>query len=200
MFDFNNAEKQNTFDLIPAKTICPVCMTIRPGGAGEDGWLKQSQSSDAQMLDCEFTVAEGPYYGRKFWQNMVLSGGKLNDRGESIAGGITRSTLRAILESARGINPDDMSAEAMKKRCVNSFEDFQGMTFLVEVKIEKDKTGFYDDKNAIGRVITPNMKEYNNIQPQAANTGAPVPPPAGASRPAAEPASPTTGPIPSWAM
>ena len=34
------------------------------------GLLKLSKTlgSDVQMLDCEFTVVEGPYAKRKFWQ------------------------------------------------------------------------------------------------------------------------------------
>lgn len=40
-------------------------MTIRPGGLNgatpaDAGMLKASNSSDAKLLDCEFTVVEGP--------------------------------------------------------------------------------------------------------------------------------------------
>lgn len=90
-YDFNGADRQSSgFDPIPAGTIVPLTMSIRPGGAGDGGWFKQSQSSDALMLDCEFVVSEGPYAKRKIWQFLIVSGGKLNERGESTAGNITR--------------------------------------------------------------------------------------------------------------
>lgn len=162
-YDFNNADRQqNGFDLIPAGTIVPLVMNIRPGGAGEGGWLKASQNSDAEMLDCEFVVESGPYVNRKLWQFMVLSGGKLNDKGDSIAGNISRSTLRAILESSRNIMPDDMGDTAMRARCVNGWQDFCGIVFLAKIGVEKDKTGQYGDKNKIATVITPDMKDYSD--------------------------------------
>ncbi len=108
--DYNTADVGGgSFDLIPADTIAKVALTIRPGGESEGGWLTQSKSSDAQYLNCEFVVLEGPYDKRKFWTNLTVSGGKVNEDGSSIAGNITRATLRAILESARGFSPADES-------------------------------------------------------------------------------------------
>ena len=159
-FNFNTAEKQSGGELIPDGVIVPVVMNIRPGGVGEGGWLTSSKSSDAEMLDCELTVCDGPYTKRKIFTYMTVSGGKLNDKGESIGGNITRSTLRAILESARNINPNDMSEAADEKRRVMGFGDFNGVVFLMKVGIEKDKTGKYSDKNKIKAIITPDMKQY----------------------------------------
>lgn len=212
-FDFNNAEPQNNpFELIPANTFCKVNLVIRPGIGASDEWLKPSKSSDAEMLDCEFTVLEGPYAKKKFWTNMVVSGGKTNDQGQSIAGNITRSNLRAILESSRNINPDDMSEEAMTKRILTGYGDFHLMEFAIKVGIEKDKTGNYPDKNRIMAVVTPNKKEYAGImagtyQNAAPKQTAPTPtaPPwkQGAGQPANnpnQPAPPTGQPnTPPWA-
>lgn len=190
MLDFNSAEKQKgAFDLIPVKTIVPVIMSIRPGGAGDEGWLKQSQSSDAQMLDCEFTVISGEYAKRKFWQFFVVSGGKVNDKGESIGGNISRQTLRAILEAIRDINPDDDSQAACAKRQSNGWGDFNGVAFQVKVGIEKDKTGQYSDKNKIVEVITPEMKEYQK-QDQSSVPSSPF---------NAAPTPQTTTSTPAWA-
>ena len=44
----------------------------------------QRARSDVKLLDCEFTVVEGPYARRKFWQMFTVSGGKLDDKGQSI--------------------------------------------------------------------------------------------------------------------
>ena len=158
--DFNSAERQQSFGLIPPKTIVPLVMNIRPGGAGDGGWYTASKTSDAMMLDVEFTVSEGPYAKRKLWQYFVMSGGKLTNNGDSVAGNISRSTLRAILESARNIKPEDTSDAAVNARRINGLEDFNGMCFLAKIGIEKDKNGQYEDKNKILSVVTPDMKEY----------------------------------------
>ena len=181
-YDFNGADRQSSgFDPIPAGTIVPLTMSIRPGGVGDGGWFKQSQSSDALMLDCEFVVSEGPY-------------GKLNERGESTAGNITRATLRAILESARGIRPDDMGESAQAARRIDGWQDFCGLTFIAKLGVEKDKTGQYADKNRIHTVITPDMKEYSQPQATSSSGWSAQQEPA---RPSAPAPSPT--PVPAWA-
>lgn len=197
-YDFNSADRQQAFDVIPTGTIVSLVMNIRPGGAGEGGWMKKSGNSDALMLDCEFIVAEGPYARRKLWQYMVLSGGKVNDKGDSIAGNITRSTLRAMLESARGIMPDDNSDQAMQARRINGWQDFCGLVFLAKLGVEKDKTGQYADKNRIMAVITPDMKDYasggNSGSAAPAQAAAPAPAWAGNAAPSAAP----RGAAPAW--
>lgn len=174
-FDFNNAERQqNGFDLIPANTILPLVMCVRPGGSGERGWLRPSQSSDAMLLDCEFTVESGPYAKRKIWQMFTVSGGKLDEHGESIGARISRQSLRAILESARNIHPDDYSERGIEARRINDWDDFNDLVFWAKIGVEKDKTGQYGDKNKIACVITPDMKEYGKMTETAPTQSAPV--------------------------
>ena len=44
--DCNGADTQDAaFDLIPADTLVKICLTVRPGGAGPEGWLTQSRTS-----------------------------------------------------------------------------------------------------------------------------------------------------------
>ena len=193
-FDFNDADRQ--FDLIPDNTIAPLIMHIKPGGQGDGGWLRPSQTSDAMMLECELTVLEGPFARRKIFQYMVVSGGSLNEKGESKAGNITRSNLRAILESARNIRPDDMSPEAAQKRCCpGGYADFNGICFVAKIGIEKGQNG-YNDRNKIKTVITPDMEGYAPIQQQAAGAATSVPPPQGQMPP---PQNAPSNPVPSWA-
>ncbi|MBQ9453183.1 MAG: hypothetical protein IJU65_07840 [Desulfovibrio sp.] len=197
--DFNNAGNQQNYDLIPENTIAPLVMNIRPGGAGEGGWFKSSSSSDVQMLDCEFVIASGPYAGRKIWRNMTVSGGKVDEHGNSIGGNITRATLRAILESARNVKPQDMSETAMQARRINSWQDFCGLSFLAKIGIGKGKNG-YEDKNKIKVVITPDMKDYAHCATPSAAPAAPAQtqPAWGNSAQTPPPATPST-PTPAWA-
>ncbi len=88
--DFNDAGQQQSGELIPANTIAKVVATLRPGSTGQGGWLTRSNTSDVEYLNFEFTVLEGPFAKRKFWQNMTVSGGKVDERGQSKAWGITR--------------------------------------------------------------------------------------------------------------
>ena len=200
--DFNSADRQ--FDLIPDNTIAPLIMHIKPGGQGDGGWLRPSQTSDAMMLECELTVLEGPFARRKIFQYMVVSGGSLNEKGESKAGNITRSNLRAILESARNIKPDDMSPEAAQKRCCpGGYADFNGICFVAKIGIEKGQNG-YNDKNKIKTVIAPDMEGYAPIQQQAASAAAAAPPPAWGAPQQAQgqmppPQSAASNPVPPWA-
>ena len=191
--DFNDADQQQNYECIPANTIVPLCLQIRPGGQGDSGWLTASKTSDAMMLSCEFTVTEGPYIKRKMFQYFVLSGGKTNEKGASIAGNISRATLRAILESARNILPDDMSDTAVNKLRVSGWQYFQGICFLAKLGIEKGQ-GNYADKNKIATVITPDMKEY--VQPTQLEAAAQAPTQAPA---ASTPPPPANNPTPAWA-
>jgi hypothetical protein len=74
MFDYSEAQSQREIDLIPHGTIATLQLTVRSGGAGEDGMLKRSQDGLCEMLDLEFVVVEGEYVRRKFWERFVLVG------------------------------------------------------------------------------------------------------------------------------
>jgi hypothetical protein len=168
-YDFNSADKQGSFELIPAKTIVKVSFKINPGGVGDGGWLTISKNSGADMIAAEYTVTEGEYTRSKWWAYYVV------DNGNETAMNISRQTLRAILESARNVNPDDASPAAMEKRQITNWGDFNGMEFICKVGIEKDKKGEYDDKNKILEVITPGMDNYTAISQSAPQTFTPPP-------------------------
>src|SRR5262249_29831978 len=110
-FDFNSDGEQKTFDVIPDGTICTVQMTVRPGGAGQDGWLTRAKDGNSEHLNCEFTVVEGPHAKRKFWNRYTVAG---VDHATAVE--ISRKMLKATLESARGIRPGDNSEAAKTAR------------------------------------------------------------------------------------
>src|SRR5512132_3858354 len=93
MYDLNDAKPQMlpTGDPIPDGTFARIRMTIRPGGVDgsvpmDRGLLKASATSDAKMLDCEFTVLEGPFAKRKFWQKFSLEVARILDGCRALAG------------------------------------------------------------------------------------------------------------------
>jgi hypothetical protein len=127
VYDFNGAEAQREGGLITDGTVAVVHLTIRPGNAGEGGWLKRSKGGDSQALDCEFTVVDGPFAKRKFWSLFTVEG---TTEGHAKAAEISASRLRGILESAKGIRPDDESEAAKLGRRVTSWGDFDGSASL----------------------------------------------------------------------
>jgi hypothetical protein len=171
MLDFNDAEPQREMGLIEDGTIVTVHTHIRSGGAGDGGWLKRSKGGDSLALDAEFTVIEGPYANRKFWTLFTLDG---TTDGHAKAGAISRTRLRAMLESARGILPTDTSDAAKQARTTQSYEDFEGLRFVCRVGVEKAAEGSgFKDKNQLAEVITPDKKAWVKVD-QVAKKQAPL--------------------------
>ena len=169
-FDMNDAEPQKTSEIIPDGTFAKVSLAIRKGtidGESEidKGLLKASNTpgSDVLMLDCEFTIAEGPHARRKFWQNLTVSGGKVDEKGVSIGWKITKSTIRAMIDSALGLNPEDMSEAAKAKRILRGFADLNGITFVAKIRVEASDNPRYSDSNKLDRVILPTEPEWKKV-------------------------------------
>ena len=67
--DFNDAEQQQSFDLIPKGTVAKVRMTVKPGGYDDpsQGWVggyaTQSFETGSIFLACEFVVLDLGQHG-----------------------------------------------------------------------------------------------------------------------------------------
>jgi len=169
-FDLNDAEQQKNGELIPDGTFALVTMVIRPGGIdGQDqidqGLLRAAKdpTSDVRMLDGEFTLLRGPHTRRKFWQMFTVQGGKVDDNGASIAWKISMASFRAMIDSALGLDPHDMSDEAKKKRILRGLADLSGITFVAKIKIEASNDRQYGDQNRLDRVVLPDEKEWKLV-------------------------------------
>jgi hypothetical protein len=169
-YDMNDAQPQVSGELIPDGTYAKVAMHIRKGGvdgAGEidKGLLKASNQpgSDVLSLDTEFTVLEGPHARRKFWQAFTVSGGKLDDEGQSIGWKISKSTFRAMIDSALGLNPDDMSEDAKAKRVLRGLSDLDGISFVAKVAVEPSRNTSYRDQNRLAHVVLPTAPEWQKV-------------------------------------
>jgi hypothetical protein len=158
-YDFNTAGEQRSFDVIADKTIAVVQLNIRRGDAGGNGLLKRSKTGTSEGLDCELVVVGGPHDKRKFWDWMTISG---TTDGHAQAAEITHRKLRAIIESARGIKPTDVS-EAAKKARVVEYAEFDGIRFLAQIGVEPAK-GDYRAKNFLAQIITPERKEWQPVE------------------------------------
>jgi hypothetical protein len=213
-YDMNDAEPQKTSEIIPDGTFAKVALTIRKGTVdGESeidkGLLKPSNSpgSDVLMLDCEFTVAEGSHARRKFWQMLTVSGGKVDEKGVSIGWKITKSSIRAMIDSALGLDPADMSDAAKAKRILRGLADLNGITFVAKIKVETSDNPRYGDSNKLDRVILPTEPEWKKVMdgvdiPPVPSTGrkkAPSPAAANAAPAWGQPAA-TSAAAPTWSQ
>lgn len=182
MYDLNDAQPQMPpmGELIPDGSFARVAMTIRPGGLNgatpaDAGVLKASNSSDAKLLDCEFTVVEGPYARRKFWQNFTVAGGKVDEKGQSRGWNIAKSAFRAMIDSALGLNPKDESADAKRKRVIEGLKRLDGIVFVARIMIEPASNPNYKDANKLANVVTPDEPQYaaimrgENVPPEPVN-------------------------------
>jgi hypothetical protein len=170
MYDLNDAQPQMAplGELIPDGTFAKVKMTIRPGGVNgstpaDAGLLKASQSSDAKMLDCEFTVVSGAYARRKFWQNFTVAGGKLDEKGQSKGWNISKSAFRAMVDSALGLDPKDESPAAKQKRVIQGLKQLDGIVFAARIMIEPASNPQYRDQNKLANVVLPGEPQYAAI-------------------------------------
>jgi len=198
-FDMNDVAPQQSGDLIPDGTFAKVTMSIRKGGTDgmsevDRGLLKPSNQpgSDVLMVDAEFTVAEGRFARRKFWQNFTVQGGKLDEQGQSIGWKISKSQFRAMIDSALGLNPEDMSEGAKAKRMLRGLADLDGITFVAKIQIEANRNPAYKDANKLDHVVLPTAPEWQKVMSGEAVPTQPSQKPRTAAAPA-QPAAPAWG-------
>jgi hypothetical protein len=188
--DFNGAGPQKRFDVIPSGTVVTLQLTVRPGNAGPNGWLRRSKDGGSEALDCEFIVVDGEFAKRKFWGLYTVAG---TTEGHAEAAAISLARLRGILESARGIGPTDQSEAAKQARRIESYGDFDGLRFIGRIGVEPAKNN-YPAKNTLLEAITPDRRYWRKVEQVAKQPAKPAPP---ANTPA------TTAPAikrPDWAQ
>jgi hypothetical protein len=171
--DFSGFDEQASRELIPDNTLCDVCIHVTHGGAGDDGWLKESKDGTSLGLDCKFVVMDGPYKGVNIFTRYTLTG---TSDGHREAARISGQTLRAILESAHNVKPDPTKQDPAWRQAVtiNNYGDFHGLCLLVRVGVQPPKDG-YAARNTIKKVIVPGAPEYHTVAPgQAAPATMPV--------------------------
>ena len=156
--NFNDAEEQMSYELIPHKTIAKVRLLIKKGNHTTnefaDGYATLSKAGSSIYLACEFVILSGEFEHRKIWSNIGLH----SDNSPKYAE-IGRSTIKAILDSAHSLHPADKSPEAEKQRTIKSFADIHGLSCLAEITIN-DKGDM--PRNEIKTFITPANPIYND--------------------------------------
>lgn len=187
--NFNDAEDQRTFPLIPKGTLTKVRMTIRPGGFDDPqqgwtgGYATRNEQTGSVYLSAEFVVLEGEYARQRLWSLIGLYSAKGPEWGH-----MGRSFIKGVLNSARGLHPDDHSEAAKTARCIHDFSELDGIEFVAKVDVEKDQ---YDgDRNVIKTAITPEHRDYAAVMGNAMVQALLLP--SSASAPVSQAATPST--------
>ena len=165
--DFNDAEQQQSFDLIPKGTVAPVRMTIKPGGHDDaaqgwtGGYATQSFETGSIFLACEFVILDGEYARRKMWSNVGLHSSK-----GPAWGNMGRTFIRAVLNSSRNIQPQDNSPQAAAARRIQGFNELDGIEFVARIDVEKDGRG--ELRNVVKMAVEPDQPDYSRGATSAA--------------------------------
>ena len=204
-FDFQDADPQQSgFDPIPKGVIAPMRMILKPGGYDDPtqgwsgGYATQSFDTGSVYLAAEFVVTAGDHAKRKMWSNIGLHSQKGPTWGQ-----IGRSFVRAALNSARNVHPQDNSPQAASARRIQGFHELDGLEFLARVDVEKDGKGL--DRNVVKLAVEPDHPDYAKfmgVPPKTTgggNSGAPAQAVAPAYQAPAQQRAPVTG-KPSWAQ
>ena len=164
--DFNDAEDQSAFDIIPPGTLAKVRMTLKPGGYNDhtmgwtEGYATRNEQTGAMYLNAEFVVQDGPYARRRLWTLIGL----YSPKGPTWSN-MGRTLVRGILESARAIRSDDRSPRAQQLRQIQTFTELDGIEFVARIGVEKDSYG--DDKNIIRQAVPAEHEQYARLMGQA---------------------------------
>lgn len=170
MLNLNNAavndgpQQSMERTLIPAGTVARAVIVLKMGDFeipefGRGAWFKKSSTSNAKWMELEFTIVGGEYDRRKFWDRIFVDGDKMGQSGMPHAKEIGLSTLRSIIESARNLDPSDMSPHAQQARNISGVDDLNTMEICAKIGIKKGTNG-YSDSNRLMAALTPKSKEF----------------------------------------
>ncbi len=168
MLNLNNVpQDQNPnqeFSLIPKGTVVRAVIVVQMGDIeipefGQGSFFKKSMSTSAKWANLEFTIIGGQFDRRKFWHSIFVDGDKMGDSGMPLAKEIGLRTLKSIVESARAIDPADVSPQAQQNRNISGMFDLNGMEICAKIGVKKGTNG-YSDSNQLMAALTPNSSEY----------------------------------------
>jgi hypothetical protein len=176
MFDFNDADTQRDNSPVPAG----IYRLKAKVNAGAMDVLTLAKSLRTKHLELELTIVEpADFAKRKIWDRITCE--FVEDADADAEAPITseqaerfrtavrigRSKIRAMLESARNIDPTDNSDAAQARRCIDDYLELDGLVFWAEVEIRKGANG-YRDSNIVWRIVVPGDDDY----PKAASSQA----------------------------
>jgi hypothetical protein len=171
--NLNEADNQDRA-IMPAGPYW-VKARIRPGQAGDDGLLRLAKNAHSLMLDLQLTVIDNDEWRGKQIFDLItcdlleydqsedplaippLKGTNLANLQTSVRMG--RSKLKAMINSAYGLMPNDDSDQARAKRTIESFGAFDGLCFMAQVEVQPARDSF-KERNVVDFIIEPGDPAY----------------------------------------
>jgi hypothetical protein len=178
--NLNEADNQDR-SIMPAGPYW-VKARIRPGQAGDDGLLRLAKNQYSLMLDLQLTVIDNDEWRGKQVFDLVtcdlleyeqskdplatppLKGTNLANLQTSVRMG--RSKLKAMLNSAFGLLPNDDSEGAQAKRVIEDFSAFDGLCFMAQIEVQPARDSF-KERNVVDFIIEPGDPAY---RPRGSNS------------------------------
>jgi hypothetical protein len=169
--NYNDADDQADRSVIPNGKY-QLKVAIKRGGHGPDGMLRlAAKNLRGLMLECTYTVVNpAEHAGHKIKDYITVAfdetdsidlppieSGKLENYRTSVRMG--RARVKAILNSAFGLDPDDKSEAAQAKRNIDNHGALTGLVFWGEIDTKPAANG-YGPKNSLYRVIVPGDDDY----------------------------------------
>jgi hypothetical protein len=170
-FNYNDADDQDDRSTIPNGPY-RLKIALKRGGHGSDGMLRLAvKNLRGLMLECTYTVVNhAEHSGHKIKDYITVAfdetdsidlppieSGKLENYRTSVRMG--RARVKAILNSAFGLDPDDKSEAAQAKRNITNHGALTGLIFWGEIDTKPAANG-YGPKNVLVRVIVPGDDDY----------------------------------------
>jgi hypothetical protein len=169
--DLNDTESQRS--LVPPG-VYQLKAAVILGGSGDDGVLKLAKNGCSLMLQLECTVTQGNHKGRIVRDYITVAldenglapapqAEKLDKLRTSVR--IGRNKVRAILDSAYGLDPNDTSETAQAKRRLQSYDDLNELVFWAQLE-ERPAGNGYGPSNNIDFIVVPGDPAYSTIPTQ----------------------------------
>jgi hypothetical protein len=182
IINLNDAEPQRDRTLAPSG-IYALKIKVKPSG---NGWLRTARNQRSRMLQMEYTIVGGDYAGKTIfdWITVgfdetddsdlpVIEPGKLDDFRTSVRMGLSK--LRAIVDSAYGLDPNDVSDTAKKRRTLEDYGALSGLKFLAQVE-QRPASGDFGPRNYVDFIITPDLPDWKTDHLTTSATGVAVAP------------------------
>jgi hypothetical protein len=175
--------QEGNHDLLPAGVYHFEAIVI-PGGAGSDSFLRREKKKPrVLMMEVECKVTDGEYANRRVWDYIPVEIDQNTDSNlapipadqlSKIQSRVRRgrAKLRALLDSAFELQPNDDSEAAQKKRELDSYGAVHGLKFYAQVE-EQAGSGSYGPSNRIDFIITPDLPDYPRQPTTAVSTVSP---------------------------
>lgn len=157
--DLNNASYQSsTIHLIPPQSKVFVQLSIVFPSEENKGSSPEltRRNSGLEQLCVKLQVLKGFYEHTYFFHSFNICGAKTKGHQKAIE--ISKSQLRALVESNWAISPTDTSESAMQARKLTTLNDINGYAFPILVDSEVNDKGFLTNK--LKAIITADDPDY----------------------------------------